>query len=80
MAKIQLDVAVELSNADEVKELNETLAEHNLTYNVLTEHGPGGGWPLIEVEGNREDIEKYLIVYCGGDKSQAFDYHEHIED
>lgn len=71
MAKIQLDFTVDFKKPSEVAELKSELRAHNLLFEVLTERGPAGGHPVIELTGKRSDIEKYLEVYCAGDKEQA---------
>lgn len=40
----------------------------NLSFNVLTEDGPGGGNPLISVEGDKRECRKFFLgdMY-GGD-------------
>ncbi len=55
--KINVDVVTE-----EIS-LEETIAElktFDIKTVVLNEVGPGGGWPELQLEGNREDLEKWL--------------------
>lgn len=37
----------------------------NLTFTLITETGPAGGWPEIEVVGKRQDVIQFLQSdYC----------------
>ncbi|AHJ86827.1 hypothetical protein STP4a_230 [Salmonella phage STP4-a] len=33
-----------------------------LEFNVIAERGPAGGWPLVEIIGEVEDIREYLEI------------------
>lgn len=40
---------------------------------VLEEHGPGGGWPLVRFTGSRDAIRELIVDYTCGDLRDAFD-------
>lgn len=43
-----------------------------VTFDVVTEHGPGGGWPVVKVSGDRADVRDWLITdYTAGDITDA---------
>lgn len=33
-----------------------------VTFDVIKEHGPAGGWPVVRVSGERADVQDYLIA------------------
>jgi len=81
MASIALDIAVDPGNKEEWKsEFVDFLDQLDLTHKILEDKGPGGGWPVVDIIGDEENIKKYLIIYCGDDEEQAEEYHEQIEE
>jgi hypothetical protein len=42
-----------------------------LEINVLVEHGPGGGWPEVELSGDRADVEHALRERWGMDEDEV---------
>lgn len=59
--------AVTLDWAGALPELAKTAAGYNLTATVVTERGPGGGWPVVRFEGAPRDIESLVIDYTASD-------------
>ena len=67
MTKVKVDFAGELSIA------NEFSLKSGAAYKVLSENGPAGGWPELEIEGSEEEIKSFLMLQCGGDESLVKD-------
>ena len=42
--------------------LNALLRPYGITGRVLQLHGPGGGWPEVELEGKRRPLERVLMA------------------
>ena len=58
---LELDYSYEYSFG----ELDDDLKPYNLKAQIVELCGPAGGNPLIEINGDRNDIERYLVdVYC----------------
>ena len=75
MAKVVLDIVADIikNEAGEVIDLelgDETRFSentHGVSFSVLIENGPGGGWPEIEISGTREQVESWVrAVYLPG--------------
>jgi hypothetical protein len=47
----------------------EEIAE--LTFEPVTDNGPGGGWPVVRVTGDDRAMRDMLLVYTGGDEDEA---------
>lgn len=82
MAKIQLDMAGDVVGYDIVfddgSKLSESLGKLKLT--ILMESGAGGGWPLVEIEGDRDDIINFLRnEYCDCEDDVQFHIDEVLE-
>jgi hypothetical protein len=54
MASIELDVVV--GSDQTLESAARELAGPGLAWRVLTEHGSGGGWPVIVFTGTREGL------------------------
>ena len=66
--KIIEDVTCEIKNGKIVDDGNitpllNTIKKHNIKYKVLNEIGPGGGWPEIEFEGEKEALIEMLYYF-----------------
>jgi hypothetical protein len=77
MASIVLDVVVE---GDVLEYATDMAALYDLKVNVLQEHGPAGGWPVIKFEGHRKRIEAYLRVYADHDRREYEDLFAQISE
>ncbi|UNA02456.1 hypothetical protein [Serratia phage SP1] len=82
MAKIQLDMAGDVVDNDIVFDDDTKLSDcvDNLKITIINENGPGGGWPIVELEGDREDIIKYLDTHYCVDGDVDFYVDELLED
>lgn len=67
--KTQLDIAYDddLSDSAGVREAtnyaNKLGKKHNCKVKLISKRGPGGGWPVFEFEGSKEDIKKLENEY-----------------
>ncbi len=63
MASIELDWANEEASPDPEAEARELAANFGLTMSVVTEKGPGGGWPVYRFSGPCDVIVAFLFNY-----------------
>jgi hypothetical protein len=42
-----------------------------LTFTVVSDHGPGGGWPEVEVSGPRQYVRDWLVGFWEGDEESV---------
>jgi len=73
MVKISLDIAFaddEETFADALERL--AAAVPSAWVRVLEAHGPGGGWPSVEVLLDEGDLDR-LAAFYNGDESEKFD-------
>jgi len=86
MATITLDVVVETVDPPTaeaaIKEIRNTLilnegwdpkAVDTLTFEPVTDRGPGGGWPVVRVSGEDSLVYDLVLWYVDGDKDDADD-------
>jgi hypothetical protein len=60
MFKVEVDVAFE----DNVqKEIVKVAEEANVWAEVVQMVGPGGGWPIVRLSGNEEDVRALLVEW-----------------
>jgi hypothetical protein len=71
---LELDIAY--ADAAERDEVNARFAANNVTFNVLVENGPGGGWPVYEVTGTKDAIMASLPGYFWTPKNTSVDSFE----
>ena len=45
---------------------------YDVTYRVVTEHGPGGGHPIIAYEGNRDELRRMVAEHYGPDTVEDY--------
>lgn len=66
--KIEFDVAWDEWTETFESAMAEAVAEVGCTWRLITAHGPGGGWPVVEFTVADENLPK-LIEYmgCGDD-------------
>lgn len=66
MAKAVVDMAFEESDGRTAHEAARRIGLRlGLEIVVLTEHGPGGGWPEVELRGDRAEIDRALREVWG---------------
>lgn len=75
---IQLDWATE--EGDPVADAQAAATKHNLEFELIALEGPGGGWPLCQFKGDRDDIVQLLADYCDGDEEEVSDLEASIEE
>lgn len=52
--------------------LERAFKDYDLTYEVITRHGPGGGWPIVEITGDREELVRWLINIYDDDNLELY--------
>lgn len=57
--KIRVDFYYDDDNLEDA--LERAFEGYDLTYEVITKQGPGGGWPVVEITGDREELARWLI-------------------
>jgi hypothetical protein len=72
MAKVELDT---VNDDYDFPNFLAALIEKGITPKLLVEHGPGGGWPIYEYVGTREELERMI-----DDFFEDEDLKEFIED
>jgi hypothetical protein len=67
---ISLDVAFDEATLDEaLAHLTQGL---DVSHEVVTEHGPGGGWPVVRFTSSAEaELDKLLQRYGGDDQADV---------
>lgn len=83
MAKIQLDMAGDVIDNDIVFDDDSKLSESaiGLSIKIVTESGSGGGWPIVELEGDRQDIINFLTNdYCDDEADVEFFVEEYLHN
>ena len=66
MPSITLDVVYGEGEGFEAETINEaaaSVAGEGVTFEVITEHGPGGGWPVITFTGERPALLALIERY-----------------
>lgn len=63
MASISLDVS-----HDTMGEIETMCAEHALTFEVVEEHGPAGGNPLVKFIGDEKNLREFALYEYGIDE------------
>ena len=71
--EIDLDLAYDDDDRSLDSVLKSITDEFNVTAEVLQLIGPGGGHPEIRFTGSYENLEKWLLEYCGGDATLVDD-------
>jgi len=61
---LELDLTVDVEDVDDY------LAKWHLTGRVVDPSGPGGGWPVVDVTGDRKSLSKFVREYAHGDKDE----------
>jgi hypothetical protein len=71
LLRVEVDVAY---GSDETlaEAMRETCAGATL-WRTLQEHGPGGGWPLVELVGPPGDVYRTTVNLCDGDEDLALE-------
>lgn len=67
---IELDVAYD----KDISEVGEFAQEHGVEYKIIEEHGPGGGWPVVQFTGNKENMKNLVLAYADGDIGMLDDF------
>lgn len=39
----------------------------NVSYKIIQEYGPGGGWPEVNISGTHENVKAFYTLYAGDD-------------
>ena len=76
MVSVELDVVTD----EEAGPLSEFLAiakqDYDLSTRVVSEEGPGGGWPVVEISGPSDNVQRFLVAEYGMDSREANEYIE----
>jgi len=78
---INMDTVIRPTHTLE-SELAELRTEHwTASFEVLTEHGPAGGWPVIRITApTRRQLEAVLVDSYGFDQGELDEYAALIEE
>jgi hypothetical protein len=72
---IELDVAVNWDDPDERDDFISQLADFGLEHELVSESGPGGGWPCVDIIGPKKALRSWLSDnYCDDDEEDV-DFH-----
>lgn len=64
---IQVDWLYEDSLAAHKERLARWTGSYPVIAKVVVDHGPGGGWPVVEITGRRRQVRGFLLAeYLGG--------------
>jgi hypothetical protein len=62
---IELDIAHDGGREALQAALLEQCQLYSVTNELVTEHGPGGGWPVYRITGTEAALRLFLYDYCG---------------
>ena len=63
------------------RELAELSATYPVGAKVVTDVGPGGGWPVVEITGKRRQVRGFLLAeYLLGDVSELNGIARYVDD
>ncbi len=71
MVTIQLDTCYNEQTETIEGVIADFSAELGITGTVVNPHGPGGGWPIVEWKGTKEQLRKLAIVHYGADETMS---------
>ena len=76
MANQNITFEMDLAYENNISEIH-TYFPESVTVKVLIENGPGGGWPVCEISGPRNDINQTLSdIGFDNDDIQSMTYGE----
>jgi hypothetical protein len=70
MAKVRIDVDLAWGDEEELADALERMAKRceSAWVRIVRASGPAGGWPLVEIELDESDLEKFADFYWGADR------------
>ena len=69
----KVSIIVDLAFEDDISELHDEFAQTEIELKIVTEVGPGGGWPECELTGEESVIRKWLLEnYCDEDTADFY--------
>ena len=69
MATVQLDTCYNEQTETIDGVIADFSAEFDITGTVVDPHGPGGGWPIVEWTGTKDQLRKLAMAHYGADET-----------
>ena len=76
----EIDFAYDENNESLQEALKNSFDGYNVQYEVIQEHGPAGGWPVVKITGDRPMLEKWLRENYEPDGEDLDLYFRHPEE
>lgn len=77
---VEIDFAYDENRESLQEALKNAFDGYKVQYEVIREHGPAGGWPVVKVTGDRPILEKWLIENYDPDGEDLELYFRHPKE